>query len=86
MEIDPTARGIIFSLLGLPGGPKIQKIQKISKIPKNPKIPLTPISICWEYGIWRDSDPDVDFWGFLMYQNFKRRGHQDCRDIAWHGV
>ena len=40
VEIDPTPRGIIFSLLGLPGGPKIQKIQKISKIPKNQNSPL----------------------------------------------
>ena len=36
VEIDPTSRGIIFSLLGLPGGAKIQKIRKIQKNPKNP--------------------------------------------------
>ena len=37
VEIDPTPRGIIFSLLGLPGGSKIQKIQKSRKFQKKTK-------------------------------------------------
>ena len=37
VEIDPTSRGIIFSLLGLPGGSKIQNIKKIPQIPKQSK-------------------------------------------------
>ena len=39
VEIDPTPRGIIFSLLGLPGGSKIKKIQKSWKFPKIQKSP-----------------------------------------------
>ena len=39
VEIDPVPRGIIFSLLGLPGGSKIQKIQKSRKFKTNPKNP-----------------------------------------------
>ena len=39
VEIDPTPRGIIFSLLGLPGGSKIQKIQKSRKFQKIQKSP-----------------------------------------------
>ncbi len=49
VEIDPTPRGIIFSLLGFPGGShNKKKIKKFSKVLQNPKIPLTPISICWD--------------------------------------
>ena len=45
VEIDPTPRGIIFSLLGLPGGQNSRQNPKISKFPKtNPTIPLNPIS------------------------------------------
>ena len=39
MEIDPTPRGIIFSLLGLPGGSKIQKIKKSRKFKQIQKSP-----------------------------------------------
>ena len=40
VEIDPIPRGIIFDILGFPGGHKSKKSENLTK---NPKIPLTPI-------------------------------------------
>ena len=42
VEIHPTPRGIIFSLLGGPGGNNQKKNEKSKILTKNPKVPLTP--------------------------------------------
>ena len=44
VEIDPIPRGILFSLLGLPGGSKIKK-EKIGKIQKKTQARLV-LSAC----------------------------------------